>query len=92
VGHPVLPRPPVDGDLIWVFILALPLQLVGEFLGDVLWKNRVSHFVEQKTAAKSFSVLRILYGFLLVSVTIALLLGAGYGWQALRSCLGLTFP
>lgn len=81
--------PSTAGQWIWVLILAVPIQLACEFLGGLVWNNRVTHIVEQKTAAKSFSLLRILYGLVVFLASALLLLGAGYTWNSLRSALGL---
>jgi len=51
--------PSTSAEWLWVLVLALPLQLAGEFLGELLWQNRVTRFVQQRTAAKPFSVVRI---------------------------------
>lgn len=33
----------------WLLLLALPIQLGADFLGDLLWKNKVAHALEIKT-------------------------------------------
>lgn len=82
LSYPNLPSTPVEW--VWVFALALPLQLAGEFLGEILWKNKVTQLVAQKTAEKSVSLLRIFYLLLYLLVFAALLMGAGYGWSVLQ--------
>lgn len=81
--------PSTAGQWLSMLALALPLQLAGEFVGELLWKNRATRLVEQKTAAKSFSLFRILYGVLLLLVFIGLTLGAGYVWRVLRPLTGV---
>lgn len=73
-------------------MLALPVQLAGEFVGELLWNNKASRLVEQKTAAKSFSPLRICYGLVLLLLFAGLLLGVGYEWRVLRPHLGMHQP
>lgn len=72
-----------------VFVLALPIQLAGEFVGELFWNSKATRFVEQKTAAKSFSLFRICYGVVLVLLGTGLFLGAGYGWDVLRPMIGI---
>ena len=76
--------PSTAAQWCWVFALSLPIQLACELVGHIFWNNKATRFLEQKTAAKAFSVLRICYGVVLVVVFAGLLLGAGYGWQVLR--------
>lgn len=77
--------PATAGQWLWILALALPLQIAGEFLGERLWNNKVTRQMERKTAAKSFSLLRIAYGVIYFLFFIGLLLAAGYGWQALKA-------
>ena len=80
--------PSTSSEWLWVLVLALPLQLAGEFLGELLRENRVTRFVEQRTAAKSLSVVRIFYLLLLFLLCAGLLLAASYGWSEFQSLLG----
>lgn len=73
------PDPPsTAGRWLLIFSLALPLQLAGEFIGELLWNNKAIRLLEQKTAAKSFSLLRISYGVLILLVVVGVLLGGAY--------------
>jgi hypothetical protein len=45
--------PSTTAQWLWLFALALPVQLAGDFVGELLWNNKASRLVEQKTAAKS---------------------------------------
>lgn len=54
----------------WLLLLALPIQLGAEFLGDLLWKNKVAQAIEIQTEQQSFSWLRIAYGVLHFGVII----------------------
>ena len=79
------PDPPsTPSEWLWVLVLALPAQLACEFLGELAWNNKVTRFVEQKTAAKSFSLVRVLYGVFLLLVFAGLMLGAGHVWRVLE--------
>ena len=56
-----------------VFLLAaLPVTLIGEYFGERLLQNRVSAAVERRTAASTFSWLRIGYLLLLMLLICAL--------------------
>lgn len=76
--------PSTISEWVWILALALPLQLAGEFLGERFWNNKATRFVEQKTAAQSFSLIRILYGVFLLLLFTGLVLGTAYLWQAFR--------
>jgi hypothetical protein len=76
--------PSTPSGWLWAFLLAIPLQLAFEFLGELVSKNKATRFVEQKTAEQSFSLVRILYGVVLFLVFAGLVIGAGYGWHMLR--------
>lgn len=76
--------PSTASEWLWILALALPLQLASEFLGELVWNNKATRFVEQKTATQSFSLVRILYGVVLLLVFAGLLLGAGYVWHLLQ--------
>ena len=69
---------------LWAFLLAIPLQLAFEFLGELVSNNKATRFIEQKTATQSFSLARILYGVVLFSVATGLVIAAGYAWQVLK--------
>ena len=69
---------------LWALLLAIPLQLAFEFLGELVWNNKATRFVDQKTASKSFSLIRIFYGLVLLLAFAGLVIGAGYGWHVLR--------
>ncbi|HET7831538.1 MAG TPA: hypothetical protein VFK88_01095 [Gallionella sp.] len=70
-AFPDYPRT-ITGWLVF-FLLALPVTLVGEATGNMLWRNRVALAVEEHSAGQSLSWLRIAYGFvvmLLLFVTV----------------------
>lgn len=77
--------PSLPSAWLWVFLLAIPLQLTFEFIGGLVWNNKATRFVEQNTATQSFSLVRVLYGVVLLVVFAGLLIAAGYGWHLLRS-------
>src|SRR5688572_2351057 len=82
VFYPDTPSTP--SAWVWAFLLAVPLQLAFEFLGELVSNNKATRFVEEKTATQSFSLLRILYGVVLFSVATGLVIAAGYAWQVLK--------
>lgn len=81
-SYPNIPSTP--SGWLWAFLLAIPLQLAFEFLGELVSKNKATRLIEQKTAEQSFSLVRILYGVVLFLVFAGLVIGAGYGWHMLR--------
>jgi hypothetical protein len=60
----------------WVlfFVLALPIAIIGEAIGEAIWRNPVARKLERLTSDRSLSWLRICYGF------IAILLLSGLVW------------
>lgn len=74
-----LPSTPVQ----WLLLLLLAplIHMLGEAAGSMFMKNRVSHFVEKRTASKKFSAMRVLYLFVAILAFIALLTGAAYLWR-----------
>lgn len=81
-SYPHIPSRP--SAWLWAFLLAVPLQFAFEFLGELVSKSKATRFVEQKTAAQSFSLVRILYGVVLFLVFAGLVIGVGYGWHVIR--------
>jgi polyferredoxin len=49
-----------------LLVLALPLTIVGELIGEALWRNRLAQAVEKKTKERSLSGLRILYALVVM--------------------------
>lgn len=82
VSYPDIPS--TASEWMWIFVLALLLQLAFEFLGELLWNNKASRFVERKTAAQAFSLIRIVYALFLFLMLVGLLLAARFGWDMLR--------
>lgn len=70
---------------LWLLVLAVPLQLAGELIGQGLWNNRATRFVEQKTAGKRLSALRMLYAFLMILFFGGAILAASYLWDLLNA-------
>ena len=75
-------------EWLTIFALALPAQLLLEFVGERVWNNKATRFVEQTTAASSFSLLRIAYGILLALAVMGLLFGAAQVWRAMEAPIG----
>ena len=48
-----------------LFALVVPVTLAGEFVGELLFRNRLSQAVEQRTQQRTFSWLRIGYVLIL---------------------------
>jgi hypothetical protein len=58
-------HPKSASGCFWLFMLVLPLIIVGEYVGEFLWNNKVTRVVELKTTGRSFSWLRIAYASIL---------------------------
>ena len=48
-----------------LFALVVPVTLAGEFVGELLFRNRLSQAVEQRSQQRTFSWLRIGYVLIL---------------------------
>ncbi|MEO6279932.1 hypothetical protein [Roseateles sp.] len=69
-----------------MFVLVIPITLAGEFLGEVLFRNPVSQFVERRTKHRQFSWLRVLVALAGMLVALGAVLGLGHlissnGWS-----------
>lgn len=69
---------------LWLLVLAVPLQLVGELIGQSLWNTNATRFVEQKTAGKRLSVFRMFYAFVMILFFCGAIIGASYVWGLLN--------
>jgi len=67
-----------------LLVMAVPLHLAGELFGHGLWNNSATRFVEQKTAGKRLSVLRMLYAFLTILFFSGAVIAASYCWDLLK--------
>jgi hypothetical protein len=49
----------------WIvfFILALPISLIGEAIGEGLWRNPLAKRIEERSSQSTLSLSRIVYGF-----------------------------
>jgi hypothetical protein len=59
---------------VWVFAIALPVVIVFDLLGWVVWNNRLAQSIEAQSSSQKFSWLRIGYGL------VAMLLVFGMAW------------
>lgn len=68
---------------ILLFLLALPIQIIGEWVGDwFLTKNRLAQHIEEKTSSQQFSVLRIFYGLITLLLVFGLIVGLTWAWRS----------
>lgn len=74
--YPKYPKT-ISGWLL-LFALVLPVEIASGYIFELLWKNRVSHYVELKTSQKEFSWLRVGYGLLHFGVIIGVVCGVVY--------------
>jgi hypothetical protein len=84
--YPDLPSTPAAW--IALFLFALPLCLAGDAFGHFLWNNHIARRVDNATSEKSFSLVRVAYGFLAVLLAIGLGAGALYSWNMVRPLFG----
>jgi hypothetical protein len=70
-AYPQRPQSPTG----WIVLLtlALPITLVGEAVGELLFRNRLSRTVERVTENRSFSWVRIGYVLVLALLVIVAL-------------------
>lgn len=79
--------PSTQAQWLAAFLLALPIQIAGELLGSCLWENKLARFVDDATAHKSLSLLRIGYGVFALLLFIGVIFAAAYGWRLARQLL-----
>jgi len=67
---------------VWLLLvaIALPVLIVGEWFGEALFNNPLSHSVGRATASRSFSWLRIGYLLGLALLVLGLLFLAMHRW------------
>ena len=58
-----------------LFVLALPLTLAGELVGEFLWRNRIAHAIAARSSGSSLSFLRLGYAFAVMFLFFVLALG-----------------
>jgi polyferredoxin len=69
----LFPWHPTTADGWGLFlVLALPLTIVCELIGEALWRNRLAQAVEEKTKERSLSGLRILYALVVMLLLFSL--------------------
>jgi hypothetical protein len=69
-----------------LFMLAIPITLAGEFLGDVIFRNPASQAAGRRTRHLQFSWLRVLVALVVTLVALGAVLGLGHlisanGWS-----------
>ena len=79
----VFPKHPttVNGWML-LLVLALPLTIAGELVGEVIWRNRLARAIETNTKDQSLSGLRMLYALIAMLLVFALVLGVGHVMEA----------
>ena len=65
----------------WVFLfaLALPLTIIGEFVGEFFWRNRIAQALVARSSGSSLSLLRLGYAFVVMLFFFALAFGV-HSW------------
>lgn len=71
----VFPKHPttLNGWLL-LLVLALPLTIAGELVGEMIWRNRLARAIESNTKGQSLSGFRMLYAL----VAMLLMFGLGF--------------
>jgi uncharacterized membrane protein YidH (DUF202 family) len=65
-----------------IFLLALPVTLVAEAIGEWMHDNRLTRAIENRTKGQHLSGLRILYNLAYVCIVAAVVVGATAAWRA----------
>jgi len=58
-----------------LFALVLPLTVVGEFIGEFVWRNRIARAIVSRSSGSSLSLLRLGYAFAVMLFFFALAVG-----------------
>ena len=58
-----------------LFVLALPLTLAGELVGEFFWGNRITQAIAARSSGSSLSLLRLGYAFAVMLLFFVLALG-----------------
>jgi len=66
-----------------LFALALPITLLGEFVGEFFWRNRIAQAIAARSSGVSLSVLRLGYAFAVMLFFFALAFGV-HSWFGLE--------
>ncbi|VXB60563.1 hypothetical protein [Massilia sp. 9I] len=75
-AYPDLPTSPTQWAA--VFLLALPAQLLFEWLASRFWNTRLTKIVDERTAGQRLSLLRIGYGLVVTVAGLGLVFAVGY--------------
>jgi hypothetical protein len=59
----------------WLFLIALPITIIGEFIGEIVSRNPVTQYVENRTSTNSFSLQRIFFHFIVMLLLFGFILG-----------------
>ncbi len=70
-SYPSAPQSVVQWGVL--FVLAIPLTLLGEAIGELLFRNSLTRAVDKATERKTFSWLRIGYMLVLALTVVALM-------------------
>jgi len=65
-----------------LLLLALPLSLLGEYVGQLLWTNRMSRSIEERTRGQAFSWARVAYALVVMVVVLGALIAATVAWRS----------
>lgn len=71
LSYPNIPSTPSEWGIL--FLVALPLTIVFELIGERANKNPINNAIETRTRKKEFSWLRILYGVFEILVVLAII-------------------
>lgn len=85
-SYPRFPGSPAQWACL--FLLPLPAMIVLETIGTWIWTNSLAQRVDYRTRDRSLSLLRIVYGVVMVSACILLALAGAWAWQSLRTSFG----
>jgi len=71
-----------------VFILGLPIMILGEFIGEKLFSEKISQSIDKDKKDKIISIQRMAYALIIGSLTIVVIVILGF---FLRKYVGAHF-
>jgi hypothetical protein len=79
----VFPKHPttLNGWLL-LLVLALPLTIAGEMLGEAVWRNKLADAVRDNTRGQSLSALRMVYALVAGLLLFAIVTAVGHFFDA----------
>ncbi len=81
-SYPNIATDPVEW--LWLFALAIPIQMAGEFAGQLFFNNRFTRALELRTAGQRFSWLRVGFGLVMIPAALFAIAVLAHAWAILK--------